>query len=102
MRISIKILGTKGCHLCDEAKRVVEQVEAVVSSQGYTLAVTDIDIADDADLFSRYGEKIPVLRLSEQTALMHAIATDKELNWPFDAHGLFNYLTVQLNSSKLQ
>ena len=47
-----------GCHLCDEARPVVERAAA---QAGVPLQVRDVD-ADPADR-AAYGEKVPVVLL---------------------------------------
>lgn len=62
------LLGTRGCHLCDEAETVLRQVSAVRD-----LSWRYIDIADDEALLAAYAERIPVLRTPAGEALC----------WPF-------------------
>jgi len=64
----LELLGTQGCHLCDEAAVVVRKAAAVRGVPWQYL-----DIADDADLLARYAERIPVLRISG----------GGEIRWPF-------------------
>ena len=59
------------CHLCDLALEVLA-----------VAGVPDFDsvfIDDDAALEQRYGTRVPVLRDS---------ASERELDWPFDAAGV--------------
>lgn len=52
------ILYTRqGCHLCDEARAVLER---------YGLTVHSIDIDSDPDLVARYDQCVPVVVLDEQ------------------------------------
>jgi glutaredoxin len=53
------VLYTKpGCHLCEDARRVVEKVCAEL---GESFDVVDITARPDADTLTRtYGEEIPV------------------------------------------
>jgi glutaredoxin len=44
-----------GCHLCDDARAVVERVCA---AEGETFA--EVDISGDAELEQRFGTEIPV------------------------------------------
>lgn len=44
-----------GCHLCDDARVVVEQVCAELG-EGYR----EVDITGSEELFAAYGEQIPV------------------------------------------
>lgn len=77
--MELQLLGTEGCHLCDEAERMVRRI---APNFGYT--VTYLDIASDDGLVERFGMEIPVLRL--------AIETQHQLNWPFDDVSLINWL----------
>jgi glutaredoxin len=52
----ITLYGKPGCHLCDDARRVVERVRA---ESGFELE--EIDVSLDPVLYRRYGERIPVL-----------------------------------------
>ncbi len=65
------------CHLCDQALDLLA-----------TARVPDFEsvfIDDDAELESRYGERVPVLRFDE---------ADLELDWPFDANALRRLLSA--------
>ncbi len=59
----IQLLGKPECHLCDEAKRVVQTVCAQLA-----LPWEQINIEDDADLFERYKHEIPVLLIEGKKA----------------------------------
>lgn len=61
--IRLTLIGKPGCHLCDDAREVVQ---AVIAEVGATDAATRIalderSILDDAGLAERYAEEIPVL-----------------------------------------
>lgn len=75
MTTSLELFGTECCHLCEEA-------EAVLREAGITATV--IDIAAEDDLLDRYGERIPVLRRTDNGA---------ELGWPFDADAVSRFLS---------
>ncbi|WP_409483826.1 glutaredoxin family protein [Arsenicicoccus dermatophilus] len=51
----VVLLGRVGCHLCDDAREVIEQV---VADTGDTVAEVWID--DHPELLERYAEQIPV------------------------------------------
>ncbi len=44
-----------GCHLCDDARVLIEQVCAQLGE-----SYDEISIADDADLERRFGHEVPV------------------------------------------
>ena len=48
----ITLYGRPGCHLCDEARAVLDRV-----GEPYI----DVDIESDDELFKRYLERIPVV-----------------------------------------
>ncbi len=50
-----------GCHLCDDAKKPVAR--AVAATGGAMLRV--VDIANKADLEARYGQRIPVVAVTD-------------------------------------
>jgi glutaredoxin len=54
----VTLYGKPGCHLCDEARSVVERVRA---ERQFDLE--EVDISLDPVLHRRYGERIPVLAL---------------------------------------
>ena len=75
---ALTLYSTKGCHLCEEA-------EALLRARRDRQPDTDwevVDIANDDQLFERYGWLIPVLR----------DGSGRELRWPFDERGLDAYL----------
>jgi glutaredoxin len=51
----VTLYSRPGCHLCDDARAVVEQV-CTELGQSYV----EISIDDDPDLRRRYGEEVPV------------------------------------------
>ncbi len=52
----IQLLGRRGCHLCDEARAVVERVAA---RAGEPYAEMDVD--DHPHLLGAYGDLVPVV-----------------------------------------
>ena len=51
----VTLYGKPGCHLCDDARAVVQAVCAELGVDW-----TDVDITQDDRLFTEYGEQIPV------------------------------------------
>jgi hypothetical protein len=51
----VTLYGRKGCHLCDDARAVVEAVCAELGESW-----SEVDIDEDPALVDRYGEEIPV------------------------------------------
>jgi hypothetical protein len=72
------LFSTSGCHLCELAKALVDELAAAIP-----LHCQEIEITTDEALVERYGVRIPVLRDT---------AGGKELGWPFDAEQLKDFV----------
>lgn len=72
---------TSGCHLCEEAHTVLEDVLSGPDIGDWCLSLQDI--AEDARLMEQYGIRIPVVRRTD---------TGEELGWPFGHHELLTLL----------
>jgi glutaredoxin-like protein DUF836 len=61
--IRLTLIGKPGCHLCDDARAVVQAVVAEVEATDAAprIALDEQSILDDAELAQRYAEEIPVL-----------------------------------------
>ena len=55
MKARVLLLSRPGCHLCDDARAVIESVCAEVSVEW-----AERDITGDGELTRQYGEQIPV------------------------------------------
>jgi len=51
----VTLLGRPGCHLCADARAVIEKVTAELGE-----SFVEIDITTDPELHDRYWEQIPV------------------------------------------
>jgi glutaredoxin len=71
--ISLQLYTKPGCHLCDEARLVVETVVSQFRSVHAGVAaniqvqVYETNILEDQELLNLYGEEIPVLQINGQT-----------------------------------
>jgi len=55
--VRLTLISKPGCHLCDDARAVVQTVLAEFSGVEFT----ELSILHDAGLFERYSEEIPVV-----------------------------------------
>ena len=69
MAVECQLLGTLGCHLCEDAEAVLMPFVAA------GVQVELIDIAESEAMVERYGLRIPVLIRCD---------SGTELGWPFD------------------
>lgn len=70
MTMHLHLYSTSHCHLCEQAEAIL--VDLALS---HDLSWTVIEIADDANLLSRYELSIPVLT---------RLDTGHEIAWPFN------------------
>ncbi|RJX72821.1 glutaredoxin family protein [Vibrio sinensis] len=70
----LTLYSTEGCHLCEMAFELTQQL-------GLDDSVVVVDIAFNDELFARYGVTIPILNYQ-----------GNELNWPFDSQQLQDWL----------
>lgn len=66
----IVLYGTKGCHLCDKAERVVRRL-----APQFSLQYRYCDIAEDENLLAKFALEIPVVEHS---------GSQLQLHWPID------------------
>jgi glutaredoxin len=52
----ITLIGKSGCHLCEDARVIVQRV-----AQDLAVGWVEFDIEQDAELAERYWEKVPVI-----------------------------------------
>lgn len=69
MTVHLLLYGTEGCHLCDDAARLLSE-----ALSAYSVTVEQVDIVEDGALLERYGHRIPVVK---------RVGGLEELNWPF-------------------
>ncbi len=74
----LTLYTTAGCHLCERAERMLREL-----AEDGAFRLESVDIADDPELFERYGVRIPVVRNA---------ASGEELGWPFSREQLAGLL----------
>ena len=72
--LTVILYHTDACHLCELAAELLAQTNTDFKM---------IDICDDLKLAEQYGVRIPVVKV---------VATERELNWPFDLEALKEFL----------
>jgi glutaredoxin len=72
MTVQVEIYSRPGCHLCDEAKEVIERVQRRVS---FDLRVVNIET--QPELEKRYGEEIPVVFINGSEAFKYRVDENK-------------------------
>jgi glutaredoxin len=68
--ISLTLFTKPGCHLCEEAKAVVDSAIDKFKSEHSSenpIELTEVNILEDQALLEKYGEEIPVLQINGAT-----------------------------------
>ena len=66
--VQIDIYSRPGCHLCDDAKEVVERVRL-----RFPFSLRVIDVETDPELEKAYGEQIPVVFINGNKAFKYHV-----------------------------
>lgn len=80
MTIELTFYTTEGCHLCEDAKALLQQLLAQAPER-YQLEM--IDIASSNELIEQYGTRIPVIKI---------VGENNDLGWPFDLNSLKKHI----------
>jgi glutaredoxin len=62
--LEVRLYGKPGCHLCERAEEMVEDL-----SSEYAISLQTLDITSDPALFERYRYEIPVITLADGRSL---------------------------------
>jgi glutaredoxin len=66
--VHVEIYSRPECHLCDEAKEVVERVR-----RRYSFALQVINIEEDPRLEAAYGAEVPVIFINGNKAFKYRV-----------------------------
>jgi glutaredoxin len=70
---SVTLLTRPGCHLCDAAREIVTAVVGETAN----VTLTELSIADDAELAGRYAEEIPVVLINDRVHNIWRVDPDR-------------------------
>lgn len=76
----IILYGTVGCHLCEQAREMLDYMN---DNGVVEVSLTEVDIVEDDSLYERYGLRIPVLRRPTDGG---------ELDWPFEPKTIMQFV----------
>ena len=68
MKPHVIVYSRPGCHLCDEAKSVIEEVQ-----QEMELTLEEVNIEHDLALLEKYRFDIPVITINGVEAFRHRV-----------------------------
>jgi hypothetical protein len=68
MAVHLRLYSRPGCHLCEEMKAVIGTV-----TEGYEVAIEEVDISRDPALEAEFGSEIPVLFVNDRKAFKYRL-----------------------------
>ena len=71
---TITLIGKPECHLCDVAREVVD---LVVAESERDVVIEERSILDDAELYARWWEKIPVVLIDGEFHAHWRVSADR-------------------------
>lgn len=75
---TLTLIGKPDCHLCDVAEQIVETVVGELPAEvADRLVVEQASIAEDAALYERWWEKIPVLLIDGELHAQWRVSADR-------------------------
>jgi glutaredoxin len=81
--ISLTLFTKPGCHLCEEAKTVIDSAIQQFKSQHSSeqpIELTEVNILEDQALLEKYTEEIPVLQINGFTHAYWRIDSERLIN----------------------
>ncbi|WP_020409452.1 glutaredoxin family protein [Hahella ganghwensis] len=90
MTIDLMLYGTLGCHLCDDAQGIINEVLEANPAIADIVFLNYADISESDKMMTLYAERIPVLGCRQ---------SEEELNWPFDHQAFVDYLNSILRAA---
>ena len=67
----VELYSAQGCHLCESARRVLDQVRVDTPFE-----LAEVDITGDPALEARYRERIPVVAVDGEEAFTYFVHPD--------------------------
>jgi glutaredoxin len=68
----VTLYGKAGCHLCDEARAVLEEVR-----RERPFELIEVDITFDPGINRRYAERIPVVEVNGEEAFEYVVEPEE-------------------------
>ena len=75
--VAITLLSKPGCHLCDDARAVIERGRSSLSEKHIDTTLDEIDILQDARLARLHAEEIPVVLIDGRRHAIWRVDEDR-------------------------
>ncbi len=78
--MKLQLYTTLGCHLCEQAESMLQQLDEQ-ADKNFSWEAVEIAVSDA--MVENYGERIPVIKRAD---------TEEEIGWPFTLQQLERWL----------
>lgn len=75
--VAITLLSKPGCHLCDDAREVVERARRSTGQRGIDTTLDELDILQDEKLARLHAEEIPVVLIDGRRHAIWRVDEDR-------------------------
>ncbi len=75
--MTITLYSRAGCHLCEDAREILEEACARLSRMGSSVVLEETDIDGDMRLRTLYTHDVPVVMIDGREAFRHFVHADK-------------------------
>ena len=75
--IEIKLFGRQGCHLCDEAEKVLDEVCAQGGVRIEGVRIQKVDVDTDPELLKAYGDQVPVVTINGRKLFKYRVEPER-------------------------
>ena len=76
-RVQLTLLSKPGCHLCDDARAVIDRVRSSLRATGIDAALEEVDILGDPELARLHAEDIPVVLVNGRRHAIWRVDADR-------------------------
>lgn len=76
-RVQLTLLSKPGCHLCDDARAVIDLVRASLRTAGIETALEEVNILDNPELARLHAEDIPVVLVNGRRHAIWRVDADR-------------------------
>lgn len=97
--VNVTFITKPGCHLCNDARAVLETSIEGLASQGITVDLTEQNMLDDPALVAEYQEDIPVVLIEGKRHAFWRVDPDRftQAVKKHASRGLFGRLNRRVN-----
>ncbi|MEJ6488147.1 glutaredoxin family protein [Leucobacter sp. USCH14] len=75
--VRLTLIGKPGCHLCDDARRAIDEVRERLDAAGVATAYEELDITQDRALAEVHAEHIPVVQIDGRRHAIWRVDPDR-------------------------